>query len=71
MPDGSEVPMPEVDGCVGVNIRPDGYKVVPVDASELTFRRFLYVAQVAAVVKDGMGLVAKPLAPPVFEEVAG
>ena len=63
LPDGQEHPMPEVDCCLGVNLRPDGYKVVPVQADEDVFRTFLYVLEVAQFVNDGTALVGDPCGP--------
>jgi hypothetical protein len=41
LPDGSEVPMPPVDGCVIVRIVPDGYEVVPVATDGPMFEFFV------------------------------
>lgn len=46
MPDASEAPMPEVDGCIAVNLRPDGYKVYPVMTDETIYRTFLYAREI-------------------------
>ena len=66
LPDGSEAPMPEVDVCWGVNLRPDGYRVVPVQADEDVFRTFLYALEVAQFVNDGSALVGQPCGPVVL-----
>ena len=63
LPDGSEAPLPQVDELWGVNLRPDGYKVVPVQYDGSVFRTFLYVLQVAQFVNDGSALVGKPCGP--------
>lgn len=47
MPDGTEVPMPAVDGAAVLHLRPQSYKLVPVVADETVFRSFLYAQQVA------------------------
>lgn len=46
MPDGSEVPMPEVDRCAVLHLTPNGYHFVPVKAGYEEYRYFLYAAQV-------------------------
>lgn len=46
--DGSEVPMPEVDGCAVVWVRADGYDLFPFRAGSDEFRIFLYAMQVGA-----------------------
>lgn len=63
LPDGSEAPMPEVDVCLGVNLRPEGYKVVPLQADEDVFRTFLYALEIAQFVNDGTALVGQPCGP--------
>jgi hypothetical protein len=46
-PDGSEVPMPEVDGCVALHLPDAGdYSLIEVRADEEVFRAFLYVREV-------------------------
>ena len=45
--DGNEQPMPEVDECGVLWLRADGFDLYPIDASEQTFRKFLYAQQVA------------------------
>ena len=46
LPDGTEAPMPQVDGCVVVWVRADGYDVLPVIADDQVFRCALYVREV-------------------------
>lgn len=46
MPNGDEVPMPEVDSCAVVHLTPDGYELIPVDAGLEEFRTFLYAARI-------------------------
>jgi hypothetical protein len=46
--DKVEVPMPEVDHCMGVWLRPDGtYDAVPIEAGPGEFRLFRYAYEVA------------------------
>lgn len=76
-PDGSEVPMPSVDGCAVLHLTPTDYELIPVEAGEEAFRYFLYAQQVAHFCNDaskralGAPLVAparrrppRPTAPP-------
>ena len=67
MPNGTEAPMPEVDALLAINIRSDGYTVVPCELSDRVHRAFLYAMQVARFVKEGGQFVGDPLAPPIRE----
>lgn len=40
-PDGEEAPVPKVDGALVIHVRPDGVKVIPVNAGPDTFDTFL------------------------------
>lgn len=42
LPDGTTQPVPEVDGCAVVHIRPGGYRMYEVKADEETFLTFRY-----------------------------
>lgn len=42
MPDGTEMPVPQVDGCAVLHLRPDFFRLVEVRADEDVFRTFLY-----------------------------
>lgn len=64
LPNGTEMEMPEVDECVGINLRPAKYTVVPVTADEAVFKAFLHVLQVARFQKQMDNLIGSPLAPP-------
>lgn len=46
MPDGSEVPMPEVDGCAVLHLRPRSHTLIPVRAEALELRYFLYAREI-------------------------
>lgn len=46
MPDGTEVPVPKVAGCVVLHLTPTGYELVPVIAGETEFRYFRYAQMV-------------------------
>lgn len=72
LPDGTEAPMPEVDGCAVVWIREDGYDLVPVTADEEVFRFFRHVVEVFRWAEEtSKDVIGQPLpAPKVEEEVA-
>lgn len=57
MPDGSEVPLPDIDSCAVLHLTPTGYELVPVDAGPLAFEMFLH----AQVIRDFCGDVGKLL----------
>lgn len=46
LPDGSEEPLPEIDGAVVLHLRADGYEVVPVHLSDAVWDAFRYVREV-------------------------
>lgn len=50
--DGTEHPMPEVDGAIGVHLRDDGYSVYNMRADESVYRSFLHVAWVSRMAKE-------------------
>lgn len=62
--EGSEQPIPEVDGCWGVWIRADGYDVYPLTAGPAQFRQALYAAQVCTLLDELRDLVGPALTPP-------
>jgi hypothetical protein len=64
MPNGAEEPMPSVDTCVALNLRPNGYKLHELVADDSVFRTFLYVMQVAQFTDTGKELISVPLSPP-------
>ncbi len=64
MPNGEEVPMPQVDTCVALNLRPEGYKLHELDAGESAYRTFLYAMQIARFVREGRDMISAPLPPP-------
>lgn len=63
LPDGSEVPVPEVFGCAIVHIRPDRYEFVPVDAGERAFRAFLAAQRTRWFAENSDGFLGQPLLP--------
>lgn len=46
LPDGSEAPMPEVDGALCLHLTPEGYRLIEVRADDEVFRSFLYAREV-------------------------
>jgi hypothetical protein len=46
LPDASEEPLPEVDICAAIHLKPDGYAFVPVRADEEIWKSFLFVREV-------------------------
>lgn len=62
--DGTEIPMPEVDGCAAVHIRPDGCDHIPVTADPDQHRQFLYAKAMAEFVALAPDLIGPPTPPP-------
>lgn len=52
LPDGSEVEMPEVDGCVALHLTSTGYQLVPVEAGPDELKMFRFAQQVRWFVND-------------------
>lgn len=46
LPDASEEPLPEVDLCAALLLKPDGYSFVPVRADQQIWEAFLFVREV-------------------------
>lgn len=46
LPDGSEAPMPKVDGALALHLTPAGYRLIEVQADDEVFRAFLYAREV-------------------------
>jgi hypothetical protein len=64
LPDGTVVPMPQVDLCAGIHLRPDGeYQFVELLCDEDTYRDFLYVKEVARIVDGLRDLVGATIVP--------
>jgi hypothetical protein len=67
--DGTEAPMPQVDSCAVLHLRPDGYSLVPVVADEEVFRAFLFVREVFRFQESiSRRVVGEALVPPDFAE---
>jgi len=58
------VPMPEVQFCAGIHLRPDGYSFVPLLCGEEQYRDFLYIKETARIVDSLRDLVGEPIVPP-------
>lgn len=75
LPDGTEWPMPKVDGCAVLHLHPDagprGYALIPVIADEQVFTAFKYAREVFRWAEEtSKGVVGKPIPAPVREQVA-
>lgn len=75
LPDGTEWPMPEVDGCAVLHLHPDagpeGYALIPMIADEQVFTAFKYAREVFRWAEEtSKGVVGKPIPTPRREEVA-
>lgn len=46
LPDGSEAPMPSVDGALCLHLTPTGYRLIEVRADDEVFQAFLYAREV-------------------------
>lgn len=61
-PDGSRVPMPTSEGGAVLHIRPEGWKLVPVNCGEAEFEMFLHLREVFRWEKElKQGVVGDPL----------
>lgn len=69
LPDGSEAPMPQVDGALALHLTPQGYRLIEVRCDDEIFRAFLYAREVfrwqEETSKTVLGLEYGPLADPV------
>lgn len=57
---GVEKPIPKVDMCAAVWLRPDGYDVVPLKADDQTYNEFRHIAYVADAAKRAKGNKTTP-----------
>jgi len=65
MPNGDEVPMPDVDECMVLHLMPTGYELLPVTAGDSEFRYFLYAKQVRDFVEThSRAVIGAPLVLP-------
>lgn len=75
LPDGTEAPMPAVDGCAVLWLPggddPDGWDLIPVVADETVFRSFRHVIEVARWQEEtSKGVIGQPLPLPSTPETA-
>lgn len=62
--DGSRIPMPATRGGVVLHLRPEGYRVVPVQCDDAMFEVFLHAKRVAEFTSQlSKGVVKAPLHP--------
>jgi hypothetical protein len=62
--DGEVAEMPWVDFTAGIHLRADGYSFVPLETGDDVYRDFLYVKEVARVVRGLRDLVGDFIVPP-------
>ncbi len=71
MPNGTEAPVPVVDRCGVLKVRPEGCLLYPVRADEAIHRHFLYCLQTAVFVDEvARDVIGAPLPAPEREEVS-
>lgn len=71
LPDGTEAPVPEVDGCLALVIKPSSYELIPVRADPDVFRAFLAVAEVRRYCDvTSRSILGRKLRPPAPVEAA-
>lgn len=75
LPDGTEWPMPQVDGCAVLHLNaaagPDGYALIPVIADEQVFTAFKYAREVFRWAEEtSKGVIGQPIPVPRREEKA-
>lgn len=60
--DGRLLPMPATEGAIVLHVRPEGWKVVPVDTSRETFEEFLVYREAHRFEREGhRTLVGRPI----------
>ncbi len=71
LPDGTEAPMPEVDGCAVLWLAPDTYELVPVVADAAIFTAAKYVRECFRWMEElSKSVVGQPLPVPTKEAAA-
>lgn len=61
--DGTEQPMPELHGGIGIHVRADGYDVHPVDIGDRPWRIFQHAAWLARQLRDAKDLIGEATQP--------
>lgn len=46
LPDGSETPLPDIDGALCLHLTPDGYRLIEIDTGDDVYAAFLYAREV-------------------------
>lgn len=70
-PDGSEQPMPTVDGALALHLSPAGYRLIEVQADEQVFRAFLYAREVYRWCSETSKTVLGAEYAPIIQEEVG
>lgn len=69
LPDGTEHPLPTIDGAAVLHIRPRGFELREVNVTDEIFRTFLYVSQVRRWETDiSKRALLTPIGPPRSEQ---
>lgn len=62
LPDGTQVPIPSIDAAAVLHLRPEGWKLVPIQTSDDAFKTFLALKEVMAWDKTlSKAVVGKPI----------
>lgn len=65
LPDGTETPMPDVQAAAVLNLRPDGYALIPVRTDQDTFGAFLHALELGTFLNEqGDDVIGQPMTPP-------
>ena len=71
LPDGSEEPMPDVEGAVALHLTDQGYSLIEVDTSATVFNAFLYAREVFRWQEEtSKGVISKTPVAPLFDASA-
>jgi hypothetical protein len=69
-PEGSEIPLPKIDGAIVVCLRENSYDIVPVEIGEEVFNSFLFCYEVARWQEIGSSdVIGQPISAPAEETV--
>jgi hypothetical protein len=59
----NEQPMLQVDRVGVVHVRANGYDVIPIEANDLLYRRFLYIQQIQQFMDEYRAYIGEPIPP--------
>lgn len=62
--DGQEIEPVQVDHCVGIHVRADGYDLIPVEVGEAEYKDFLYAMRVGQFADRSRDLIGPPIIAP-------